>query len=219
MTDLLQFQFFIYDSIIDQGLVKTLILTVDGNTGETRIASRSEDGSSDYINTNLTDEDIITIKNPTIDDLLLSNTKGYIRAHKMLSDYQADYNETIHANGKPKRRIDHLSTVICYYFEWFKMKNFPLPELIEDQRLNLNILMVKIDEEHVPLNERQAHTLNVLQNAQTSLTSSILLERVDGMMNTVTSYSRVSEIFKSNRAVFQRCIKREHNRYSLKDDF
>jgi len=41
---------------------------------------------------------------------------------------------------------------------------------------------------------------------------------VDAMMNTVTSNIRVSEIFKSNRAVFQRCIKRENNRYSLKDD-
>ena len=33
MTDLLKFQFYLYDSIVDQGLLKALILAV-GNTGE-----------------------------------------------------------------------------------------------------------------------------------------------------------------------------------------
>ena len=223
MTDLSQFQFYLYDSIVDQGkdrgFVKTLTLAVDGDTGETRIAFRPKDSSSDYINTSLIDEDGNRIENPTIDDLLLSNTKAYIRAHEMLSEYQADYNEAIHANGKPKLRIDHLTKVIGYYFEWFKMNNFPLPELIEDQRLKLDYQMVRIDGEDVLLNKRQACALHVLLNAPVPLTSSMLLETVDAMMNTVTSNIRVSEIFKSNRAVFQRCIKRENNRYSLKDDF
>ena len=218
MTDLSKFYFYLYDSIVDQGLVKTLILAVDGNTGETRITSSSEDGS-DYINTSLRDEDGNIIENPTIDALSLSNTNAYIRAHEMLSTYQADYNEAIHANGKPKLRIDHLTKVIGYYFEWFKMNDFPLPELIEDQKLKLDYQMVRIDGADVLLNKRQTYALKVLQYAPASLTSSMLLERVDGMMNTVTSNIRVSEIFKSNRAVFQRCIKRENNRYSLKDDF
>jgi hypothetical protein len=223
MTDLLKFQFYLYDSIVnqgkDRGFVKTLTLAVDGDTGETRIAFRPKDSSSDYINTSLIDEDGNRIENPTIDDLLLSNTKAYIRAHEMLSEYQADYNEAIHANGKPKLRIDHLTKVIGYYFEWFKKNDFPLPELIEDQKLKLDYQMVRIDGADVLLNKRQTYALKVLQYAPASLTSSMLLERVDGMMNTVTSNIRVSEIFKSNRAVFQRCIKRENNRYSLKDDF
>ena len=223
MTDLLKFQFYLYDSIVnqgkDRGFVKTLTLAVDGDTGVTRIAFRPKDSSSDYINTSLIDEDGNRIENPTIDDLLLSNTKAYIRAHEMLSEYQADYNEAIHANGKPKLRIDHLTKVIGHYYDWFTLNGFPLPELLEDQRLKLDYQMVRIDGADVLLNKRQTYALKVLQYAPASLTSSMLLERVDGMMNTVTSNIRVSEIFKSNRAVFQRCIKRENNRYSLKDDF
>ena len=46
MTDLSKFHFFLFDRIVDQGLVKTLILTVD-NTGETRIASFDEVDNTD----------------------------------------------------------------------------------------------------------------------------------------------------------------------------
>ena len=219
MTDLSKFQFNLYDSIVDQGLIQTLVLAVDGDTGETKIASRLKDSSSDYFDMIIIDEDGNRIENSTIDDLALLNTKEYIRAHKLLSTYQADYNEIIHANGKPKLRIDHLTKVIGHYYDWFKLKDFPLPDLINDQRLKLNYQMIRIDGEDVSLNKRQTCVLKILQNTPVPLTTSILLERVDGMMHTFTSYIRVSEIFKSNRAVFQRCIKRENNRYSLKDDF
>ena len=203
---------------MDQGLVRTLILAVDDDTGETRIASRLKDSFSDYINTNLS-EDGNNIENPTIDNLLLSNTKAYIRAHEMLSEYQADYNETIHANGKPKLRIDHLSTVLGYYYDWFKLKDFPLPLLIEDQRLKLDYQMVRIDGEDVSLNRRQTCVLKVLQNTPVPLTTSMLLYKVDAMLNTITSYTKVSEIFKNNKHVYTSCLLVENRLYSLKDNF
>ena len=217
MTDLLQFQFYLYDSITDQGLVKTLILAVDGDTGETRIASKV--GPSDYIDTNLMDEGGNRIENPSIDDLLLSNTKAYLRAHEMLSNYQDDYNETIHANGKPKLRINHLSTVIGCYYDWFKSNNHTLPEVDEGKILNIENLTVKIGEKEVPVNKRQAFLLKVLQDSRVPLSSSLLLSTVDGLLNTCTSYTKVSEIFKHNKFVYESCILLEDRRYSLKDNF
>ena len=99
------------------------------------------------------------------------------------------------------------------------MKDFPLPGLIQNQRLKLDYQMVRIDGENVSLNRRQTCVLKVLQNTPVPLTTSMLLDRVDAMMNTrTTSFNRVSAIFKLNKAVFRRCIKRENNRYSLKDD-
>ena len=219
MTDLSQFQFYLYDSITDQGFVKTLILDVDGDTGETRIRSRLEDGSSDYIDTTLIGEGGNRIENPSIDDLLLSNTKAYLRAHEMLSNYKDDYNETIHANGKPKLRINHLSTVIGYYYEWFKLNNHTLPEVDEGKILNMENLTVKIGEEEVPVNKRQAFLLQVLQNSRVPLSSSLLLSRVDGMLGTCTSYTKISEIFKHNKVVYKSCLLVKDRRYSLKDNF
>jgi hypothetical protein len=218
MTDLSKFQFYLYDSIVDQGLVRTLILAVDGDTGITKITSRSGDGSNDYINTNLR-ENGNNIENPTIDDLLLSNTKSYIRAHKLFSTYQADYNEIIHANGKPKLRINHLSTVMGYYYDWFKLNNHSLPKVDEGQILNIENLTVKICGEVVRVNERQAYLLLVLQNSDVPLTTSFLLSRLDAMLNTITSYTKVSEIFKKNKLVYNSCILVENRLYSLKDNF
>ena len=219
MTDLLKLQFNLYDSIANQGLVKTLILAVDGDNGETRIASRSEDGSSDYIDTNLVDESGNRIESTSVDDLLLSNTKSYLRAHEMLSDYKDDYNETIHANGKPKLRIDHLYTVIGYYFDWFKLNNYKLPEIDGGKIVNIEKLTVKIGEEEVPINERQAFLLKVLQDSRAPLSTSLLLSRVDGLLNTCTSYTKISEIFKNNKVVYKSCILVEGRRYRLKDNF
>ena len=79
MTDLLKFQFYLYDSIVDQGLVKTLILAVDGNTGETRIASSSEDGSNDYIDIN-----------PREINILEENTNSYCKAYSLRQKYQTE---------------------------------------------------------------------------------------------------------------------------------
>ena len=120
MTDLLKFQFYLYDSIVDQGLVKTLILAVDGNTGETRITSISEDGSSDYIDIN-----------PRDINILEENTNSYSKAYLLRQDYQTEIDRDDFDSPKLELRVQHLNNVISRYKEWFFGNNHSIPDPLE----------------------------------------------------------------------------------------
>ena len=117
MTDLLKFQFYLYDSIVDQGLVKTLILTVDVNTGETRIASSSDDGSSDYIDIN-----------PRDINILEENTNSYSKAYLLRQDYQTEIDKSNFKSPKLELRIKHLNDVISRFTEWFMENGYSIPD-------------------------------------------------------------------------------------------
>ena len=120
MTDLSQFQFYLYDSLTDQGLVKTLILSIDSDSGETRIASRSEDGSSDYIGIN-----------PREINILDENTKSYCKAYSMRQKIQTEIDIDDFESPKLELRVKHLNNVISRYKEWFMQNNLSIPHPLE----------------------------------------------------------------------------------------
>jgi len=117
VTDLSKFHFYLYDSIVDQGLVKTLILTVDVNTGETRITSSSEDGSSDYIDIN-----------PRDINILEENTNSYSKAYLLRQDYQTEIDKSNFKSPKLELRIKHLNDVISRFTEWFMENGYSIPD-------------------------------------------------------------------------------------------
>mgnify|MGYP001598103362 CR=1 FL=1 len=116
MTDLSKFHFYLYDSIVDQGLLKTLILAVDGDTGETRIIS-SSDGSSDYIDIN-----------PRDINILEENTNSYSKAYLLRQDYQTEIDRDDFDSPKLELRVQHLNNVISRYKEWFMENNHSRPD-------------------------------------------------------------------------------------------
>ena len=120
MTDLSQFQFYLYDSPTDQGLVKTLILSIDGDTGETRIVSRSADGSSDYIDIN-----------PREINIPDENTYSYCTAYSMRQEYQTEIERDDFESPKLALRVQHLNNVISRYKEWFIQNNLSIPDPFE----------------------------------------------------------------------------------------
>ena len=120
MTDLSQFQFYLYDSPTDQGLVKTLILSIDGDSGETRIVSRSEDGSSDYIDIN-----------PGEINIPDENTNSYCTAYSMRQEYQTEIDRDDFESPKLTLRVQHLNNVISRYKEWFIQNNLSIPDPLE----------------------------------------------------------------------------------------
>ena len=120
MTDLSKFHFYLYDSIVDQGLLKTLILTVDGDTGETRIASSSEDGSNDYIDIN-----------PREINILEENTNSYCKAYSLRQKYQTEIDRDDFDSPKLELRVQHLNNVISRYKEWFFGNNHSIPDPLE----------------------------------------------------------------------------------------
>ena len=120
MTDLSQFQFYLYDSPTDQGLVKTLILSIDGDSGETRIVSRSEDGSSDYIDIN-----------PGEINIPDENTNSYCTAYSMRQEYQTEIDRDDFESPKLALRVQHLNNVISRYKEWFIQNNLSIPDPLE----------------------------------------------------------------------------------------
>ena len=117
MTDLSQFQFYLYDSITDQGFLKTLILVVDGDTGETRIASRSEDDSSDYT-------DII----PGEINIPEENANSYCTAYSMRQEYQTEIDRDDFESPKLQLRINYLNNVISRFTEWFMENGHSIPD-------------------------------------------------------------------------------------------
>jgi len=116
LTDLSRFEFWLYDSV-DQGLVKTLILAVDGDTGETVIGSRSEDGSSDYLNINQGDIDIHD-----------ENINCYSEACSLRNKYQDTIDSNDFESPKLQLRINHLNNVISRFTEWFMENGHSIPD-------------------------------------------------------------------------------------------
>ena len=117
MVDILQFQFYLYDSITDQGFVKTLILVVDGDTGETRIASRSEDDSSDY-----------TYIIPGEINIPEENANSYCAAYSMRQEYQTEIDRDDFESPKLQLRINYLNNVISRFTEWFMENGHSIPD-------------------------------------------------------------------------------------------
>ena len=102
--------------MVDQGLVKTLILAVDGDTGETRITS-SSDGSSDYIDIN-----------PRDINILEENTNSYSKAYLLRQDYQTEIDKSNFKSPKLELRIKHLNDVISRFTEWFMENGYSIPD-------------------------------------------------------------------------------------------
>ena len=206
--DLSNFEFTLYDSILDDGRVKTLVISINPGTGETTIPSKSEDGSSDYIAMDVGD---VNLKE--------NNTTSYLEAHKLLMKYLQNYNPQVMANSKVELRIKHLRQVIGYYYDWFIINNYELPVYLENSTTAQDNRSVTVDGVAVTLNKRQYNVLVVLKNRTNPISTINLLVEVDKLCNKVTSYTRVSEIFKGKRNVFKALIESpQKGCYKLKED-
>jgi len=206
--DLSNFEFTLYDSTLDDGRVKTLMISIDFDTGETTIPSKSEDGSSDYIVMDVGDV-----------NLMEHNTTNYLEARELLMKYLQNYNPQVMANSKVDLRISHLSQVIGYYYDWFIINNYELPVYLENSTTAQDNRSVTVDGVAVTLNKRQYNVLVVLKNRTNPISTINLLIEVDKLCNTVTSYTRVSEIFKGKRNVFRAFIDSpQKGYYKLKED-
>ena len=206
--DLSRYSFTLYDSLLDDGHINTLIIAIDPNTGDTTIPSRSPDGNSDYL----------PMRNDGI-DILQENSNNYRNAYKMLMDYLKDYNPQVMAGAKGEFRINHLKKVIGYYYEWFKVNDheLPLPEISITAQDNRS---VDVDGVMVPLNKRQYNVLLVLKSSREPIRTRDLLYEVDKLCNTLTEYTRISEIFKGKSNVFHAYIESPRKGfYRLKNNF
>lgn len=210
MTDLSIFSFWLFNHFIN-GRLSYLILSIDPDTGETINVTRSDDGSSDYADVEYPVNGLNIVK---------KNSESYLKAHLLLNEWMADYNPVIHAGTKPDLRIGHLMKVIGYYYDWFKTNRVPLPNLNETPGLIFNDREVIVNGETVLLTRRQNAVLQVLRNSRNQLSTRKILTKVDGLLGTITSYTRVSEIFKGKKEVFNACIERpSKGYYKLKEDF
>ena len=92
--ELENFRFYLFDRVLKNGLVSTLIISIHEDTGETIISSKSADGSSDYI----------PMKKEQI-DLNEENSNSYLTVIRMLNEYLKDYNPELMKNTKktPKK--------------------------------------------------------------------------------------------------------------------
>ena len=69
-------------------------------------------------------------------------------------------------------------------------------------------------------NEKQYNIIFILRNSPNPLKTIEILAAVDSLCGTITSYTRVSEIFKGKRDVFNACIEKPRKGfYKLKDNF
>ena len=207
--ELENFTFYLFDRVFKNGFVNTLIISIHPNTGETIILSKSADGSSDYR----------PMKKEQI-DLNEENSNSYLTVIRMLNEYLKDYNPELMINSKVDLRINHLRKVIGYYYDWFKSNNNELPELPPYPDTALSERSIIVNEERVHLNERQYKIISVLRNSSNPLKTIEILDTVDALCGTITSYTRVSEIFKGKRDVFNACIEKPRKGfYKLKDNF
>ena len=207
--ELENFRFYLFDRVLKNGLVSTLIISIHEDTGETIISSKSADGSSDYI----------PMKKEQI-DLKEENSNSYLTVIRMLNEYLKDYNPELMINSKVDLRINHLRNVLGYYYDWFKSNNNELPELPPFPSTALSERTIIVNEERVHLNERQYKIISVLRNSSNPLKTIEILDTVDALCGTITSYTRVSEIFKGKRDVFNACIERPRKGfYKLKENF
>ena len=211
MIDISIFTFWLFNRS-ENGELSYIILSIDPDTGETINFIKSNNDSGDSTNI-----EPLFLKSL---DVIDKNSKSFYQAYSMYDDWMADYNPVIHAGTKPNLRINHLTNVIGYYFDWFKTKRIPLPNLTKAPGLLFNERTVMVSGEEVPLNERQHVVLHVLRNSKNPISTRKILIMVDGLLRTVTSYTRVSEIFKHKREVFNSCIERpSKGYYKLKDNF
>ena len=207
--ELENFRFYLFDRVLKNGLVSTLIISIHKDTGETIISSKSADGSSDYI----------PMKKEQI-DLNEENSNSYLTVIRMLNEYLKDYNPELMINTKVDLRINHLRNVLGYYYDWFKSNNNELPQLPPFPSTALSERTIIVNQERVHLNERQYKIISVLRNSSNPLKTIEILDTVDALCGTITSYTRVSEIFKGKRDVFNACIERPRKGfYKLKENF
>ena len=165
--ELENFRFYLFDRVLKNGLVSTLIISIHEDTGETIISSKSADGSSDYI----------PMKKEQI-DLNEENSNSYLTVIEMLNEYLKDYNPELMINSKVDLRINHLRKVIGYYYDWFKSNNNELPELPTYPGTALSERSIIVNEERIHLNERQYKIISVLRNSSNPLKTSNSIARV-----------------------------------------
>lgn len=207
--ELENFTFYLFDRVLKNGLVSTLIISIHEDTGETIISSKSADGSSDYI----------PMKKEQI-DLNEENSNSYLAVIRMLNEYLKDYNPELMINSKVDLRINHLRNVLGYYYDWFKSNNNELPQLPPFPSTALSERTIIVNQERVHLNERQYKIISVLRNSPNPLKTIEILDTVDALCGGITSYTRVSEIFKGKRDVFNACIESPRKGfYKLKENF
>ena len=93
--ELENFRFYLFDRVLKNGLVSTLIISIHEDTGETIILSKSADGSSDYR----------PMKKEQI-DLNEENSNSYLTVIRMLNEYLKDYNPELMINDFKKAEFE-----------------------------------------------------------------------------------------------------------------
>ena len=141
--------------------------------------------------------------------IIQRNKSNYYESLKIYAEYISHQEPPrLSPPDKVDIRLEYYRHVKARYIDWFLRNNIALDVESELETIAIENSLELEGIDLTNYNERMITIIRLLNsNSHQTVKGSELLIQADSMLDTVTSYTRVSEIFKTNRQLFKSFIK------------
>ena len=143
------------------------------------------------------------------EDIIQRNKSNYYKSLKIYAEYISHQEPSrISSPDKIDIRLEYFRLVKARYIDWFLRNNIALDVELELETIARENSLKLEGIDLTNYNERMITIIRLLNSkSHQTVKGSELLIQADSMLDTVTSYTRLSEVFKTNRQLFKAFIK------------